>query len=169
MGQAYDLKCNRCGYETTIDLGVGFLYAQLYIETIDRIRKGQLGETLQRFLQEHPDGAIDCEWIALKCENCGTLKDELSLDMYIPKPGCTQPQHRIRSTVFPFEDASYVNESDLQKNYDLYEHYPHRCPGCGNRMQTLDLKEFERQLNKHRLHCPNCKAKIKKASILLWD
>ena len=90
MGQNLSLKCSCCDYEIGISLGVGFFFPMLYEETIKEIKEGKLGKTLYRFLEEHPDGAVDCERAVLQCETCGALKQGMNFSMYIPKPGFVQ-------------------------------------------------------------------------------
>ena len=169
MGQSYTLKCTCCDYEIGISLGVGFLFPLEYAKIMDGIRKGKFGKTTQRFLEEHPDGAIDCERTVCRCKSCGTLKQAINFDMYIPKPGYKQPQHAKWSSAFPFEGASYVDKSDLKEGYELYQHYPHRCPKCRKTMRAFSANEFVNKTNNKEMKCPLCKSALELQDMIMWD
>ena len=169
MGKGYHLKCSCCDYEISISLGVGFFFLKLYADTIEGIKEGKFGKTLQRFLEDHPDGTVDCERAVLQCETCGALKQGINFDMYIPKPGLGQPQHGIWSGALPFEGLSNVAKSDMKENYSLYQHYPHRCPRCRKRMIAMNTEEFMDKLNNQELLCPDCKSKLEMADMIMWD
>lgn len=168
-----DTRDGNTFYENNIPIvffvGVGFLFPKLYADIMDGIRKGKFGKTTQRFLEEHPDGAIDCERTVCICKNCGTLKQAVNLDMYIPKPGYEQPKHDIWSGAFPFEGASYVDKSDLKEEYELYQHYPHRCPKCRKTMRTLCANEFLWKIENKELKCPICGSTLELQSVMMWD
>ena len=169
MGQNISLKCSCCDYEIGISLGVGFFFPMLYEETIKEIKEGKLGKTLYRFLEEHPDGAVDCERAVLQCDTCGALKQGMNFSMYIPKPGFVQSPHSEWSGAFPCEGLSYVAKSDLKESYNLYQHYPHRCPRCRKRMIAMNTEEFMDKLNNQELLCPDCKSKLEMADMIMWD
>ena len=157
MGKSWGLKCSRCDYEITVPLGFGFLFPQEHAEIMEGIRKGRFGKTVQRFLEEHPDGAVDCERAVCICENCGTIRPAISLDMYISKS---------RSGAL---GAAYAAQADLKESHEPYRRYPHRCPKCRRITQALSAEEFEAKLNGGELECPLCKAKLIVSDAMLWD
>ena len=63
MGQGYSLGCKRCGYKISANLGVGFAFPRVYEAVMKEAQGGKLGETVQSFLKEHPDGALDCDQV----------------------------------------------------------------------------------------------------------
>ena len=89
--------------------------------------------------------------------------------MYIPKPGFVQSPHSEWSGAFPCEGLSYVATSDLKESYNLYQHYPHRCPRCRKRMIAMNTEEFMIKLNNQELLCPDCKSKLEMADMIMWD
>ena len=117
MGQGNTYHCARCDYSFEAYLGVGMAFPMVYRETVEKAKLGKLGRTLQRFLQDHPDGAIDCENHVILCSRCGQLKCGPGLDMYVPKKGHdpAAEQHGIWSTAMPFDDESYVVPWDLEE------------------------------------------------------
>ena len=169
MGQTCIIKCTCCDYEISISLGVGFFFPREYTDIIGGIRKGKFGKTTQRFLEEHPDGAIDCERTICICENCGALKQAFNFDMYIPKPGYEHKNHGIWTFAYSFEGTSYISKSDLEEGYELYQHYPHRCPKCRKTMKALRMTEFEMRLRNKDLYCPNCKSNLELQDVIMWD
>ena len=50
MGSGKQYKCNKCGYEFTSCEGVGFMFPQVYEDTIKSAKQGTLGEEMQDFL-----------------------------------------------------------------------------------------------------------------------
>lgn len=65
MGREIGCKCKSCGYETGVSFGVGFRFPAVYAETVKKMKEGYLGEFSKKFFEDHPDGAVNCENIAL--------------------------------------------------------------------------------------------------------
>lgn len=170
MGVEFCFRCPNCGYYFSASLGIGgYIFPRFYSKVIEEMKKGKYGKTAQRFLENYPNGAVDCKHVVCICENCGALESRINMDMYIPKPGYTQPQHEKGTGAFPFEEASYVTNSDLEINYNLYRHYLHRCPKCRRKMKVLSEKEFNQKKENNEFECPNCKSKLEIAGLALWD
>ena len=74
MGQGYSLGCKKCGYKISANLGVGFAFPRVYEAVMKEAHDGKLGKTVQSFLMEHPDGALDCDQVLLQCDECGALE-----------------------------------------------------------------------------------------------
>ncbi len=170
MGTGYNCKCNKCGYEIHANLGVGFMFPKVYAETVERMKTGKLGKQAKKFFEEHPDGAIECETVIAKCLHCGLCGPVPNLTMYIPKPDYdptnAEPKGRW-SVAFPFEGADYVSLMDLEKYYDEYEKFNHRCPECGGKAEIIP--DFEKQLNDGTLKCPKCDGLMEMQDIIMWD
>ncbi len=88
MGSGYSLKCRKCGYEFSANLGVGFMFPLAYQETMEAGKAGKLGKEVKRFLEEHPDGVMDCSSVILQCSECGALGCGPDLSMYVPGEDC---------------------------------------------------------------------------------
>ena len=65
MGIELTCVCEKCGYEFEADVGVGFLYPKVYVETIDAMKEGRFGQQGKEFLEAFPNGAISCENIVV--------------------------------------------------------------------------------------------------------
>ena len=140
MGDGYIFRCSHCDYDFTAYLGVGMMYPAFCQSVMEKGRKGELGPKLQRFLEEHPDGAVDCENVVLRCTACGELDCGPSLNMYVPKEGYTPgPSEGPWSTAMSGEGMSYITPWDLKTHYLLKARYPHRCEKCGKPARTLSL------------------------------
>ena len=170
MGAKFGFRCPNCDYYFSASIGIGgYVFPKFYAKVIGDIKKGKHGKTARRFLEEHPNGAVDCTSAVGICENCGTLASVIRMDMYIPKPGYTQPLHDKEAGAFPYEETSYVTGSDLEEHYNLYRRRLHRCPKCRRKMTILREEEFSQKMNNNELECPNCRMKLEIAGLALWD
>ncbi len=176
MGSGFVLRCKKCGYKKELYLGVGFRFPQIYQETIESARKGKYGKIVQMFLEEHPDGVLNCDRVLLQCPDCNYLETGLDLSMYIPKQD-TIPKEQGRLAVSaPFEDASYVAPWKLD-NYELIRHYEHICRKCGTKMKALNEKDLEKEngplfprREQTEFGCPKCGEPLWNVDRkILWD
>ena len=151
MGEVYKLYCDNCGYELEATLGVGFLFPRVYKETLDEARDGKLGDKIQTFLREHPDGAIDCSLVLAQCIYCGQYETVHDLTMYLPKKNAP-------ANILPWE---------LRKYCKAFAAYPHTCKHCGGDMKLISERTFVRRMSN--LKCPKCRSKFDEPSIIMWD
>ena len=153
MGTFMEFKCKKCEYKVSASFGVGFLFPQVYEETIQATKNGELGEKIQKFLQENPDGAIDASNVLSVCYNCGNAEIVKRLSMYLPKENISRIEddsNRRWSVGMPFYGAKYVDPFDLKKDYKFVLKYPHRCKNCGNKVKIFNEK------NVKEMKCPKC-------------
>ena len=132
MGHGHIFRCKKCGYELKPHLGVGFLFPKVYQETIEAAKEGQYGKMVQEFLEEHPDGALNCDEVLLQCIECGDLQTGKDLSMYVPKQRTESKESGRWSVAFPFESATYVAPWDLED----YELIPSSCGSWRKRTGT---------------------------------
>ena len=85
MGTGFRYECQKCGFKFSQMNGTGFLFPSVYAKTVQRAKNGELGEEIQQFFEEHPDGAVNAENVTLCCNSCGILATKMDLTMYIPK------------------------------------------------------------------------------------
>lgn len=173
MGESKQFRCPQCGYDFEAVTGVGFAFPQEYAETVAEMKHGGLGEEAERFFEEHPDGAISCENVVMKCESCGEYDSRESRAMYVPKEGFV---HRVPegmwSVVAPFEGSDYVSPNELEACYDLYAEYPHTCENCGGKMKPAEIFSVDDLGNEtliRPLICPHCGAEMEEAGTFFWD
>ena len=171
MGVGYDIYCDKCGYGLAhVLFGVGMLFPSTYSETMDDAHSGKLGEKIQTFLLEHPDGALDCSLVLAQCIYCGQCENVLDLTMYLPKNNAPAKNPNQRwSVAMPFDGADYVAPWDLKRHYKAFAAYPHKCKSCGGDMKLFSEEYFER--HRHlKCRCPNCRGKLVLGSnLIMWD
>lgn len=167
MGQGYKMVCPKCGYEFNASFGVGMMFPAVYDETIQEGKRGELGEELQKFLLEHPDGAINASYVVSMCKKCGWLENIMDLSMYLPKNGFKPNKAKVRwSVAYPGTGIEYVAPWDLsnKEHYELFAKYPHKCKRCGGDVEIFKEKE------RNYFRCPHCKIRLQDTgAILCWD
>ena len=173
MGSGIFFQCPECGYGFDGITGVGFAFPMIYAETVGKMKRGELGDIAKHFFDEHPDGAINCENVVMRCENCGEYDSRESLAMYVLKEGFT---HEIPGGIWsvsaPFEGSDYVDSDELEACYSLYAEYPHKCKKCGGDMRVAEIfseDEYRNETVKHNPICPHCKTEMKEYMVFCWD
>ena len=162
MGDLRDYRCPECGYAFGAALGVGMMFPLVYMETVSKTKSGELGSEAQKFFAEHPDGAVNCESVLMKCVKCGKYDCREALTMYLPKEDYIHAkpegmwQLRCRS-----KRADYVSSEKLEVCYTKYAEYPHKCEECGSDMRILAENEP--------LTCPNCGHELEESEAGCWD
>ena len=173
MGESTQFRCPECGYDFAAFTGVGFAFPRVYAETVSKMKRGRLGTTAKRFFEEHPDGAISCENIVMKCQKCGEYDSRESLAMYVPKEGFAhQVPEGIWAFAAPFEGSDYVSPDELEVCYDLYAEYPHRCRNCRGKMKPAEIFSVDEYGNEtliRPLVCPHCGAEMEEYLHSFWD
>ena len=91
MGSGCTWQCRKCNYLFHVATGVGFLFPQVYKETLDKAKNGELGPELEIFFKEHKDGAIDASNTVLCCEDCGGNMQVVKDKSKIVCPTCKIP------------------------------------------------------------------------------
>ena len=151
MGQGFDYRCCKCGYEFSALLGVGYAYPLTYKETMQEAREGKLGEDIKKFLEGNPQGAIDPKNVVAQCKICGEYEQVQDLSMYIPKETKGEKLNKDIDFVVDFKD------------YKLEKKYDHKCSTCGGKMKILRGKALDS------LTCPRCKSEMERVEGFLWD
>ncbi len=133
------------------------------------------GETYRDFFREHPNGAINAEFVIMKCNNCGEYDDPRDLSLYVPKEGVDIPEIKKK---LPYA-------RDLVRYYKKVVQFQHVCKKCGERLTIFRTYENNDDdappvymRSKHVMHhntpmgdapipqckqpfiCPNCKKKL---------
>lgn len=172
MGQGNGYHCTKCDFSFEAHLEVGFAFPTVYKEIIDSARKGELGDKLQQFVLNHPEGVVNCENSIIRCSKCGDLVCGPNLNMYLPKEGYdpTSIQHGQWSVAMPCEGADYVTPWDLHEHYKLTAKYPHRCEKCGSSAHVISEKTLARKITEGAIVCPCCGGSIAvDEGVIMWD
>ncbi len=150
MGTQYRVYCSQCGYDTTLSLGVGFVFPEDFAEMQEKGKSGKFGDEIRDFFAEHPKGVMDSELMIGKCDKCGEYCSAPLNQMYIPKPlGKLREMICAVKSVMPFRKGDITSYSVLGSNYQLYKtHLPH-CEKCGGDMKMFEEKNIENLLYPH--------------------
>lgn len=132
-----------------ISLGVCFSFPMLYKKIVEKAKSGDFGGRIKEFLNTFPEGKIDAETALYLCQGCGNMEVLPELSMYLPKGEAPKR--------FPFKGESYVTHRDLERDYALFEVYPHKCSKC-QRIYTLIPRE--KILSSKLIKCPQCKVAL---------
>lgn len=165
MGTQYRVYCQQCGYDATLDLGVGFVYPEDFAEMQEKGRSGKFGDEIRVFFVEQPKGVMDSELVIGKCNKCGEYYSVPLTQMYIPKSsGKLRDMICAVRAVMPFYKMSATSFSGLSSNYRLYKTHLPPCEKCGG-----DIKMF-REKDIGKLSCPHCGKRFLTPEIsALWD
>ncbi len=162
MGRFFGFRCRDCGDQFEVLTGTGRSFPLVYGRTLRLAVEGKYGEEIRRFLEEHPDGALDCERVLLLCTECGELANGMDLSMYIPGENSAG------------EEKSGAVPPDL-KTYRLIRSCEHKCQ-CGGKMKVIRgeelarLAETEDALNKMKdFRCSECGGQLQLTAGTVWD
>jgi len=173
MGTEYLYQCHKCLYLHNSFEGVGFAYPYVYHEVMEDIRNGKYGEKYSKYIQEHPDAAVDASEVLFKCEHCGEFVTAPELSIYLPKPGYHAPKNDAAWSVeVPCYSMDYVDNSDLKqregekarpRNYDFIFRIEQRCEKCNSPLVLVDTSD------ETKIRCPKCGMYLKRDDIGDWD
>ncbi len=141
MGVKRLFFCKNCYFRYGEKVGCNIPYNMAVQRSLRMAKNGELGQEVQDFINDCPDGVIDCLMAGYYCPACGRLKSMLNNNMYLPKkdengvpigPG----NDKIRT---PWE---------LRRYYYMIRKYEHLCDVCGHQMRKLGPRTIPT--------CPRC-------------
>lgn len=149
MGMGHVYQCKTCGYSGELFLDYGMLYEEYCEEVKQNALDGKMGQSWQKYVAEHPDGAFDCEKAVYAC-SCGGFRNVPHLDYYLPKEGC--------------KFSSAACGKGERRNAGAVKHYLHRCPKCRKKMRPIGEEEYSL------LKCPECGGELDYLmEAIMWD
>lgn len=164
MGKGYAFKCKTCGHEYNVNIGIGFMYPQIFRETLEKIAAGEYGAEWKEAYDKNLYVAIDAATVLFKCNKCGNWEKGKDISLYAPNhPELIPTKQYGEKTVEEWGYVPYVTYSDLVNEYHLIKPYQHKCKRCGEDMQpSNEVPEC--------LPCPNCGSESEMLpSIIMWD
>ena len=167
MGTYYQIHCEKCRYKMDVGLDIGMAFPMVYRYTIEEARSGELGEEIQKFFAENPNGAIDVSRVLSVCQKCDHIELVKDLTMYLPNTDVSMPEkgNSAWSVAFPFKGVSYVAPCDLKEYYKRYSNYPHKCKKCSGNVKILTKENIE----KYTFKCPKCGNPMHAEWAGVWD
>ena len=149
MGTGLAFECRDCGYHATVHLGIGFMFPDVYQETVWMIRKEKFGQEWKDLFEKTPGAAVNADMELYVCLSCGAANRGLNLSLYEPKDASVaRVQDGSFSAAFPAIGMEYVMPDLLEEDYRLVEEYVHLCPDCGKPMRLYREGDL--------LKCPKC-------------
>ncbi len=163
MGDGTTFRCRHCGYEYTAYTGIGFLFPEVYEETVREIRKGNFGLPWKELFENTPGAAVNAGMELYVCTGCGLLSAEQNLSVYEPKDPNLSKIHTTRfAAAYPAVGGEYVTPHELERDYLLVQAFPHKCLECGERMRRYTANEIP--------ECPKCRQeRMEPSGEILWD
>ena len=151
MGKILYFECNKHKeHNHEFFIGIGMLFPEQYDKIIKQIKKGKYGKEIKKFLEENPDGAINCNTEIAQCPKCGKLKEVPNLSMYVPKDNNEKA------------DKSYVMSWELKEKYKKVKEYKHVCPKCSSEMKIIKIEydEYGDIVKIGKIKCPECDGSV---------
>ena len=138
MGGGKQFECSKCGKRYYANIGIGFLFSEVYSKTVEDITNGKYGENFKRSFESVKHAAVDAEYHLYKCKKCDHWDTESGMSLYAPN----EEDIVVRK--------SYVMPYELKSDYHIYKRYIHKCEKCSSVMHKATNKELEE------LKCPYC-------------
>ena len=155
MGRIYSFYCKKCKYRLETSLGIGMMFPLVYKNIVEKSKNGELGEEIQKFFIDNPNGVVDVENVLGFCEECGEYETIKDLTMYVPK------------TNYEESAKDYVFYRDLKEHYKIFKEYRHKCKNCGSDLKIVLHEESDK--HKRNIICPICKKYMIKKFFGYWD
>lgn len=151
MGSGIGLKCSKCGKKYYANTGIGFLFPQVYRETLADVKSGKFGEEWKDLASSEELVAVDAEDYLYICGKCGHWVVEKGLSLYAPNDiNALMKKKYGDKTVKDRGEVPYAMSDDLEDDYHLLKEWIHKCPKCGKSMHVATWDE------ETSLHCPKC-------------
>ena len=157
MGIGYMYRCNDCGRDIEVNLGVGFLYPRVCEETLAAVRAGEYGEKLKAAAESEKHTGCAPETKIYVCEDCGCwdVLDDVSVYGWADK----DRDEEISYIALWTEDA---------RSYRLIEEFVPTCGKCGGKMHAIDVDEDSDVIPQ--LNCNECGAPlVAQSDVMMWD
>ncbi len=167
MGAGYEFTCSKCGKKYSVCWGIGFMYPEVFSDTLKAIKKGEYGEEYKKLALSEKYVAVDAEEYVYSCRKCGNWTTEMGLSIYAPDN--VERLKRKRSgikTVEEWGEVPYATDYDFKRDYHLLKRRLHKCSKCGGIMHKASNKEI---IN---LSCPECGGEQRddlSLTIINWD
>lgn len=130
------------------------MYPRIYEGTRIAALEGELGEEIQKFLQDNPDGEIDSSRVLGRCSSCGEFETVTDLTTYLPNEN------------FPDRKIKFPADWELEEYYKIFAKYPHKCKNCGGELEIFRGSDLR---NNGMLKCPRCRESLTVKKWGHWD
>ena len=166
MGIGYRFTCSVCGLQYHISFGLGFLFPQVYRDTVTEILEGLYGDTWKNtWIKYEGNIAVNAENYLFQCDQCGNWHQKKDMSLYRKKIKLKPVDKSEWFYRRKESEKDFVTERDLKKDYYLIERYVHKCEKCGEEMTRIDAKTYDGI----EMSCPMCGKKNPVEMPYMWD
>ena len=179
MGSGFRFKCNNCGGEYTVLLGVGFAFPSEYEKVNEDVKHGEYGEEWKTLINSEEFIQADAEKYFFHCGGCGYWKEDYGLSLYAPNnvESLRKKQYGIKTV----EEWGYVPYAIFGKtligntnpDFHILKKRIHRCPECNRAMKKHTYEQLLKRLyndDSFTIKCPKCEEKLEvEGGAIRWD
>ena len=124
MGTGILVKCQKCSYQRSFDLGVGMMYYDLG-NVLDNIKEARVRANIKEILKTHPYVNEDFENAVYACPKCHTLHGRLYVKL-------SEGNNLLYQTEY------YCSRCDIAlKQLPEKAITKQPCPGCGEKALSV--------------------------------
>lgn len=167
MGHGISVICNDCGKKEYLTVGIGFMYPDIFQDTLEEIKQGKHGNEWQSLCNSSEYVAVDAERYFFLCSKCNHWDLGLGMDLYKPNdPDEIRKEKYGDKTVEEWGYMPYWTREQKENKYTLLKKYIHVCPNCNIEMERYDkIPENITEL----IRCEYCGGKLRRHAFLLSD
>lgn len=167
MGRGISYICKHCNKKEDLFFGIGFMFMEVYQETVNEIKEGKYGAEWKQLYQSREYVVVNAEPYLYYCKKCGRWEMTRCMDLYVPKDEKELKKEQFgKKTVEEWGEIPYVFGRELKDEYDILKAYNHDCPDCAEPMTCI---EDEDALDELRLKCNKCGNIMEQNGMFLWD
>ena len=134
---SYLFRCEHCGFEDDIYVGVGWKFYQIYDQIVEKIKNGYYGEKWQALYANNPKAIVNTALTLYVCSSCGHYMSDYNLGLYALKEGLTNEEVKLADQDPESSEMKPVYLYNMMWSIQYYRKlgdYVHRCPACNKRM-----------------------------------
>ena len=147
MGFGLSFDCSNCDYTVRYFYNVGKIRPNAgFLDDMKNV------DDVRWFIERFPDGYVVYDQVVKRCKNCGALKNEMDLSMYLPNT----PVRRVRD--FTHSDRHFIDLRTAESmSLKKYKDHDFVCEQCGHtEMELIDMDQLENMAKNGQLRCPHC-------------
>jgi len=143
MAHIFMFTCPYCGKEFQFSYGLSCI-----VPDEKTLKRAAGFKETQQFIEEHPNGVVDCNYVVKRCKKCGALKNTNDFSMYLP----VNENEPLKYGNYFFDDPErYVKFKDVS----------FRCNKCGGKAaELIEMDKLMEIIKNEGIECPKCGCKL---------
>ena len=126
MGHGISVICNDCGKKEYLTVGIGFMYPDIFQDTLGEIKQGKYGKEWQVLCNSAEYVAVDAERYFFLCNKCNHWDLSLGMDLYKPNdPEEIRSEKYGDKTVEEWGYMPYWTREQKENKYTLLKKFKH--------------------------------------------